>query len=413
MPHFSHHRPSHSSPRTSPRKATPQWTCSSLQLQEIVSKAIRLSAREFFVRLLSPQALEVDLVHEADRLNAAIVEAQAKWRFEHQHWASALGMGLRKLNKAHERQGQELKRVQARVQTLEDEHEEAWREFGGLEHETAESDSEVVESPQEDIPDPRPGLDLKHDRDETGTPGDVTIDTRPRRHSHRSRLQGHPRHLSQTSRRQVRHQVIRSTRDGQSHLSRISSARMRSRAASNASLRLPKTLRSAPSTQSSPVDVFPPKPHPEPTLSLPTPPLPTHAVAHFHGPLLSSSSHSMGIVSAGVGRPGSAGARLTTPRESERGTPLPTATPRKSLVSRASSVILRRLSQATTMGGHRVRTVSGRGGVGSPSRTTRLNGRERWKDRAREDVGIGEVEGEGEMMLIGSPHAEVLDTDTP
>ncbi|KAF8547781.1 hypothetical protein OG21DRAFT_848600 [Imleria badia] len=592
-----------------------QCTFSSSELQEIVSQAIRLSARESFVRLLSPQALEVDLVHEADRLDESRLEAQAKWRFEcgrrtmlmqalnasaafsapsdfqgteaanpmpgfvaqlasaiatcdallstilsiadqqsqialvqHQHWASALGMALRKLNKAHERQGQELKRAQARVQTLEDELEEAWREaekmaieFDDLEEEIAESDSEVIESPQEDIPNPRLGLDLKHDFDETGTLGDVTIHTdigvvlgvTATAVVSKATLVTSPKlPVDKSDTKSIRStRSRRSTRDGQSHLSRLSSARMRSRAASNASLRLPKTLRSAPSTHSSPVDappiptlptvqpdsfldmdnehlrkVFPPKPHPEPKLSLPTPPhsaglpptrvpsiwletdagksthlsaldrshslqifsslsprkmrrsnlvmslsgsehslsaslegsnasndhpvgtgtgtasptsthspvsLPTHALAHFRGPSLSSSSHSMGIVSAGVGRPGSAGARLTTPRESERGTPLPTATPRKSLVSRASSVILRRLSQATTMGGHRVRTVPGRGGVGSPSRTTRLNGRERWKDRAREDMGIGEVEGEGEVMLIGSPHAEVLDTDTP
>ena len=205
-----------------------QWTFSSEELQEIVSKAIRLSARESFVHLLSLQALEVDVVHEAARLESERAAAQARWRFEvgrrtmlmqalnstvassvpggngngngsgehdggnlvasfigqlassiascdtllasilhlsdqqsqieliqHQHWASALGVGLRKLNKSYERQGQELRRAQARVQTLEDELEEAWREaekeawreaekmaieFDELEHEVAESE---------------------------------------------------------------------------------------------------------------------------------------------------------------------------------------------------------------------------------------------------------------------------------
>lgn len=586
-----------------------QWTFSSSELQEIVSRAIRLSARESFVRLLSLQALEVDIVHEAERLDAARLEAQAKWRFEsgrrtmlmqalnasaafsapsdfeggnpmpgfvaqlastigscdalfstilsiadqqsqialvqHQHWASALGMALRKLNKAHERQGQELKRAQARVQTLEDELEEAWREaekmaieFDDLEHEIAESDSDIVESPQEIAP--GPDLDLP---DETGTLGDVTIHTdiavvlgvTATAVASKATLVTSPKlPFDRSDTKSIRStRSRRSTRDGPSHLSRLSSARTRSRAASNASLRLPKTLRSAPSTHSSPVDA-PPIPalpivqpqsfldmdneharkaflpkrtysfpssypysrlytgHPEPTVALPTPPhsaglpptrvpsiwletdagkstrlnsldrsqslqlfsslslsprkmrrsnlvmslsesehsleevesvssasasnelpvgtpttsnhspvsLPTHALAHFRGSSLSSSM--------GAGRPGSAGARLTTPKASERGTPLPTVTPRKSLVSRASSVILRRLSQATTIGGHRGR---GRGVIGSPSRLNG-NGRERWKDRAKEDA-VGEAEGEGEVMLIGSPHAESLEVDVP
>jgi hypothetical protein len=312
-----------------------QWTFSSSELQEIVSKAIRLSARDSFVRLLSLQALEVDIVHESERLDTERLAAQAKWRFEagrrtmlmqalnacaafsaqgtdddpipgfvaqlaasikscdtllstvlhfsdqqsqialiqHQHWASALGVALRKLNSAHERQAQELMRVQARVQTLEDELEEAWREaekmaveFDDLEQEIAESESDRA---SEEVADPRPDLDPKQDPDETGTLGDVTI------HTDFAVVLGvtatavaskatlvtspvSPKFVDKSDSRSIRStRSRRSTRDGPSHLSRLSSARVRSRAASNASLRLPKALRSTPSSHASPADTPP------------------------------------------------------------------------------------------------------------------------------------------------------------
>ncbi|KAG6381779.1 hypothetical protein JVT61DRAFT_385 [Boletus reticuloceps] len=665
-----------------------QWTFSSPELQEIVSMAIRLSARDSFVRLLSLQALEVDIVHEAERLEEARLAAQARWRFElsrrtmlmqalnaaaafsgseqggstdasaspvlgfvgqlasavascdsllstilhisdqqsqialvqHQHWASALGMALRKLNKAHERQGQELKRVQDRVQSLEDELEEAWHEaekmaieFDDLEQEVAESESElaseVMEDPDANAPVPYICSDIepKLDFDETGTLGDMTIHTdiavvlgvtATAVASKAILVTSSPKPVGKSDTKSIPSvkstRSRRSTRDAQSHISRLSSARMRSRATSNASLRLPKALRSIPSTHAFPVDA-PPMPlpqtaqghsfldmdnlsrehtrkavppqrpyrfslscpylpdstgHPEPTLALPSPPhsaglhptrvpsiwlesdggnsthlngldrthslqifsalaprrarrsnlvmsltrtgssdgdigsgsgspsassaenvsvgasmeigtgtapqsltsnqslvsfpmavgtsetghatasptsnhspisLPTHALAHFRNSSLvstQSQSHAQ--------RPGSAGARLTTAHEETRG-------PRRSLMSRASSVILRRLSQATTGSvrgvtgapgpGAVVATGGGGKGAGSPlrSREARLNGGrllvERWRDRGKEGErdgqgcrkGAGEDEGEGEVMLIGSPHADVFD----
>ena len=336
-----------------------QWTFSSSELQEIVSKAIRLSARESFVRLLSLQTVEADIPFESERLEAVRLEAQAKWRFEvgrrtmlmqalnasaaisastlasehptegnpitgfvgqlasaiaacdsllstilqisdqqsqialiqHQHWSSALGVALRKLNKAHERQTQELKDVQARVQTLEDELEEAWREaekmaieFDDFEQEISESgseqESEVVDEVQEqDAGDPPSLATLKHDPDETGTLGDMTINTdigvvlgvTATAVAHKATLvtSGSPKQVDTSDTRSIRSakstRSRRSTRDGQSHFSRFSSARMRSRAASNASLRLPKALRSAPPTHSSPDD-----PPPIPALPSPT-----------------------------------------------------------------------------------------------------------------------------------------------
>jgi len=64
-------------------------------------------------------------------------------------------------------------------------------------------------------------------------------------------------------------------------------------------------------------------------------------------------------------------------------------------VSRASSVILRRLSQAT-MGS---RTTVGGGGKGSPSRSREASGLS----------GRGSVPEEGEVMLIGSLHPDPFD----
>ena len=486
---------------------------------------------------------------------------------QHQHWASALGVALRKLNKAHERQSDELKRVQARVQTLEDELEEAWREaekiaveFDQLEQEVAVSEdgSEGVEGRPEQDTEPvavvQGGLQVKQDLDETVTINTdiaVVLGVTATAVASKATLvnsSGSPRLIDKSDTKSIRSvkstRSRRSTRDGPSHLSRLSSARTRSRAASNASLRLPKALRSTPSTHTSPVDAPPiptfplsnsqgrsfldmgaivrehvrkglPPPrsyrsclflvyiltlltgHPEPKVALPTPPhsaglpptrvpsiwvetdggkstrlngldrthslqifssltgrtpkkarrsnlvmsltgsdrgsdsatgspveggagpetaspvsngspvsLPTQAHAHFHirGPSASSSSNaSMGV---GVGRPGSAGARLTTTRDTR--TPMPMATPRRSLVSRASSVILRRLSQAT-MGSSRM-GGGGNKALSSPSRSRealRLSGSEhgleRWREREDED------EGQGEVMLIGSPHAASFD----
>lgn len=328
-----------------------QWTFSSTELQEIVSKAIRLSARESFVRLLSLQALEVDIVHESDRLETARLAAQAKWRFEvgrrtmlmhalnacasfsaagpaseqleggnpivafvgqlataiascdsllstilqiadhqsqiaiiqHQHWASALGIALRKLNKAHERQAQELKRAQARVQTLEDELEEAWREaekmaieFDDFEEDIEESasehTSEGLDAPLERDPDDadaRPDQEPKHDLDETGTLGDMTIHTdigvvlgvTATAVASKATLVTSPKLVDKSDTKSIRSikstRSRRSTRDGPSHFSRLSSARTRSRTASNASLRLPKALRSTSSTHTPPADAPP------------------------------------------------------------------------------------------------------------------------------------------------------------
>jgi hypothetical protein len=45
-----------------------QWTFSSAELQDIVSRAIRLSARESFIRVLSIETLDKEIVNENERL---------------------------------------------------------------------------------------------------------------------------------------------------------------------------------------------------------------------------------------------------------------------------------------------------------------------------------------------------------
>ncbi|KAI6130204.1 hypothetical protein EDD17DRAFT_1506507 [Pisolithus thermaeus] len=59
-----------------------QWTFTSSELQEIVSRAIRLSAGESFIRLLSLQVLDTDIMEAEKRLESQRLAAQAKWRFE-------------------------------------------------------------------------------------------------------------------------------------------------------------------------------------------------------------------------------------------------------------------------------------------------------------------------------------------
>ncbi|KIJ65451.1 hypothetical protein HYDPIDRAFT_167144 [Hydnomerulius pinastri MD-312] len=482
-----------------------QWTFSSSELQEIVSKAIRLSAKESFVRLLSLQALEVDIVQEAERLQNERLAAQAKWRFEvgrrtmlmqalnssaamfsgsgegdkdnvlgglisqlaasvascdsqlssilqfsdqqsqiavvqHRHWSSALGIALRKLNKAYERQGEELKRVMTRVQTLEDELEDAWKEAEKMAVEFDDMEQEGEESEGEDGMEGMEfeGIEPRHeDADDTGTLGDITINTdfgevlgvtatavaskatlvSPKQDkSDAKSVKSFKSFKSSRSKR--------SARDGPSHISRVTAARTRSRATSNASLRLPKSLRTPSSTHTSPVDAPPmpalpdslqghsfldmgnigneyvkqprkflPMRYPEPNAALPQPPhtagLPrtnipsawlgagagpgarlngldrSHSLSIFPsltiqtrqqgrrsnlvmslsssdpGGAIDSPSSSHGPGGLRSARPGSAGARLVNNEEAPR-----------SLVSRASSVILRRLSQATSGNRH-------------------------------------------------------------
>ncbi|KAF9224162.1 hypothetical protein BS17DRAFT_880160 [Gyrodon lividus] len=313
-----------------------QWTFSSAEFQEIVSKAIRLSAKESFVRLLSLQALEVDIVEETERLETERLATQAKWRFEvgrrtmlmqainstaamlsssgerdkgnilgglvsqlatsiascdsqlssilqnsdhqsqittiqHRHWASALGIALRKLNRAYERKVEELKQIQTRIQTLEDELEDAWREAEKMAVEFDVMEEEEEESEREDVfdgADEDGSEDVKQDPDDTGTLGDLTINTdlgevlgvtatavASKATLVISSPQVSPKQDKSDTKSVKSTRSRRSTREGPSHVSRISAARVRSRATSNASLRLPRALRTP--TYASPMDTPP------------------------------------------------------------------------------------------------------------------------------------------------------------
>ncbi|KAG1874434.1 hypothetical protein F4604DRAFT_1764685 [Suillus subluteus] len=278
-----------------------QWTFTSSELQEIVSRAIRLSAKESFIRLLSLKALDTDMVKEAERLEEERLATQVKWRFEmnrrtmlmqalnscasvcansgegdkenvlgglisqvatsiascdsmlasilhmsdqqaqisvvqHRHWASALGIALRKLNKAFERQGEEMRRALIRIQTLEDELDEAWREAEGM---AAEID-EMEQSDEEEI----------DDIDDNQTLGDITINTdiaqvmgvTAKAVLSKATLISQVKHVSSSDAKSVKSLKSRS-KDGPNRISRLSAAKTRSRTASNASLRLPKGLR--------------------------------------------------------------------------------------------------------------------------------------------------------------------------
>ena len=173
------------------------------------------------------------------------------------HWASALGIALRKLNRAFERQGEEMKRALIRIQTLEDELEEAWREAEGM---AAEIDDMEETDGEDDI-------------DDTQTLGDITLNTDlgqvmgvtskavlskatlitqiNRNSSDAKSVKSMKSAKSSRSRR--------SNKDGPSRTSRLSAAKTRSRTASNASLRLPKALRTPTTSQASP-DEPPPMP---------------------------------------------------------------------------------------------------------------------------------------------------------
>ncbi|KZP08349.1 hypothetical protein FIBSPDRAFT_874628 [Athelia psychrophila] len=165
-----------------------QWTFSSSELQEVVARAIRLSAREGFIRILSIETLDKTISEEQDRLATLKVTTQSQYRFQvHRrtmqlqalnsiaaavphdpdavcslagqlsettaacdrlmeellrvadqqaqiakvldlHWASALAIALRKINKSYEKRVGELRVSQDRVEILEAELKEAWKE---------------------------------------------------------------------------------------------------------------------------------------------------------------------------------------------------------------------------------------------------------------------------------------------
>jgi hypothetical protein len=188
-----------------------QWTFTSAELQQIVSRAIRLSARESFIRVLPIETLDKEIVNESERLATLKLTTQSQYRFQvHRrtmllqalnssastltddpstvssltgqlsettaqcdrlmeellrisdqqaqlvkvqdlHSASALAIALRKINKSYERRINELRGAQEKIEVLEAELEEAWREAEKVAQEIDQLDAGISDDESEDI----------------------------------------------------------------------------------------------------------------------------------------------------------------------------------------------------------------------------------------------------------------------
>jgi hypothetical protein len=182
-----------------------QWSFTSDQLREMVSRAIRDSAKEQFIRLLSLDSLDKDIPEELARLESLKFTTQAQHRFHFQrrtnllqslnalassipvsaehgagtlgtliqqlaeitssmdrftetllgasehrsqlaqvrekHLSSALAMALRKLNASYAKRTNDLKQARARIATLQTELEEAWKVAEGMAEEIDDLDN--------------------------------------------------------------------------------------------------------------------------------------------------------------------------------------------------------------------------------------------------------------------------------
>lgn len=234
---------------------------------------------------------------------------------QNRHWSSALSVALRKLNKACERQAGELKRALTRIRDLEDELEEAWKEaetlaielddqkaadkikqerretLNRLEKKASTNDqlkelndagdaltkNNVTdndwmgnndrdhESEKNDTDDESDGGTDQSDVDDTRALEDTTVTTdmgqvvgvtatavASKAFLLSPTIPGMGNSDSKSIRSIKSGKSIHSkTSDAQSRLSRVSAARMRSRTLSNASLRLPRNLRTPSSTNPS------------------------------------------------------------------------------------------------------------------------------------------------------------------
>ncbi|KAG5641296.1 hypothetical protein DXG03_005560 [Asterophora parasitica] len=194
------------------------WTFDSAELQAMVSRAIRRSAPETYIRLLSLENLDKVLPAEVERLTALKATKQAQYRFLVQrrtmtlqalnssfisadketedgipmasklalqlsqtvaecdklmgellvisdqlaqisnmtdlHWASALAVALRKLNKSYAKRTQHLVAARNKISQLEAELEDAWKE------------AERVAKEIDDLE--KAGLDSDNDDDDEG-----------------------------------------------------------------------------------------------------------------------------------------------------------------------------------------------------------------------------------------------------
>ncbi|KAJ7035553.1 hypothetical protein C8F04DRAFT_1394654 [Mycena alexandri] len=187
------------------------WTFNSKELQNLVSRAIRGSSRESFIRVLSVENLEQSLPEELQRLDMLKSMTQSKYRFtvhrrtmllqalhsfsgyndrekdaalvakltsqlsqttadcdqlleellkiadqvgqiQHLldvHWSSALAIALRKLNSSYGRRTSELINARAKITTLQAELNDAWQQAEVLAREMDNMDAEVASDEDE------------------------------------------------------------------------------------------------------------------------------------------------------------------------------------------------------------------------------------------------------------------------
>jgi len=182
-----------------------QWSFTSDQLREVVSRAIRDSAKEHFIKLLSLDALDKEIPEELARLESLKFTTQAQHRFHFQrrmnllqslnalayttpvsagdgastletliqqlaevtasmdrftetllktsehrsqlaqvqekHLSSALAVALRKLNASYAKRTNDLKNAKARITALQTELEEAWKVAEGMAEEIDDLDN--------------------------------------------------------------------------------------------------------------------------------------------------------------------------------------------------------------------------------------------------------------------------------
>ncbi|KAJ7089830.1 hypothetical protein B0H15DRAFT_839421 [Mycena belliarum] len=187
------------------------WTFNSQELQNLVSRAIRSSSRESFIRVLSIENLDKTLPAELERLEALRAMTQSKYRFTvHRrtmllqalhsfsgyndraqdaelvakltsqlsqttaecdqflgdllqiadqvgqitrlldvHWASALAIALRKLNSSYGRRTTDLLAAREKIATLKAELDDAWQQAEKLAKEMDELDAAVGSDEEE------------------------------------------------------------------------------------------------------------------------------------------------------------------------------------------------------------------------------------------------------------------------
>jgi hypothetical protein len=275
-----------------------QWTFTSTELQEVVSRAIRLSANESFIRVLSIETLDKGIVDENERLATLKLMTQSQYRFQvHRrtmllqalnssatatpcdpsiitnlavqlsettaqcdrlmeellrisdqqsqvakvqdlHWASALAIALRKINKSYERRTHELREAQDKIEMLEAELEEAWKE--------AEEVAQEIDNLEAGLSDDDEGCEGEdvtiHTAHVVGIAGKAVATATTLMSPTQTMDSSWPKVVAQervetrTSRAEnnlTRHSSERSTR-----WSRVAAARTRSRLTSHASLRV-------------------------------------------------------------------------------------------------------------------------------------------------------------------------------